>query len=199
MLRPNLAMDAPPTVITVGGVDYKIRTDFRVWIEVGEKLRDLLPTMESDEDVLRNAVVLTELCDLIIGDAAPWERGEHYIEFLREIGTFMAGYPHAPVRPGESGARTYSFEWDINEIIMAILCQYGVDLRFGAECNWWIFLEYFRCLAGEHQILKLMEIRGYDGKDAELKKRAARFALPKAQTADEARTMREINDLFYNC
>lgn len=198
MLRPNLAMDAPPTEITVGGAVYPIRTDFRVWIEAGEAMRNLLPEMDNDEDITHNAIVLTQLCDMIIGAADPWTDGKLYIEFLREISTFMAGYPHAPVGAGDGGARTYSFEWDINEIIMAIKCQYGVDLRFGAECHWWIFLEYFRCLAGEHQILKLMEIRGYDGKDTELKKRAARFALPKVQTAAEARTMREINDLFYN-
>ena len=154
--------------------------------------------MESDADIEHNALMLVTLCKMVIGEAAPWTRGEDYIEFLHEISTFMAGYPHAPVGAGDGGARTYSFEWDINEIIMAILCQYGVDLRFGAECHWWIFLEYFRCLAGEHQILKLMEIRGYDGKDAELKKRAARFALPRVQTADEARKMQEINELFYN-
>lgn len=194
-----MAMDAPPTEIKVGGAVYPINTDFKIWIEVGEKLRELLPTMENEEDLAHNALVLTQLCEMVVGIAAPWTQGENYMEFLREIGMFMAGYPHAPVNAGESGTRTYSFEWDLNEIIMAILCQYGVDLRFGAECHWWIFLEYFRCLAGEHQILKLMEIRRYDGKDAELKKRAARFALPKAQTAQDARTIREINDLFYNC
>lgn len=199
MLRPNMAMDAPPAEISVGGVLHPIRTDFRIWIEVGEKLRELLPTMESEAEILHNAFVLAELCEMTLGKPAEWKRGEDYMEFLREIGAFIAGYPRAPVGSGENGARTYSFEWDINEIIMAILCQYGVDLRFGAECHWWIFLEYFRNLAGEHQILKLMEIRGYDGKDAELKKRAARFALPKAQTAADARTIKEINELFYNC
>ena len=155
--------------------------------------------MESEDDLTHNALVLTQLCDMVTGIAAPWTKGEDYIEFLREIGTFLAGYPHAPVSAGESGPRSYSFEFDLNEIIMAILCQYGVDLRFGAECHWWIFLEYFRCLAGDHLILKLMEIRGYEGKDAELKKRAARFALPKVQTAQDARTIREINEIFYNC
>lgn len=192
-----MAMDAPPTEIMVGGAVYPVKTDFRVWIEAGERMRDLLPTMENDEEILHNAVVLTQLCALVMGRAAPWTRGEDYMEFLRAAGAFLAGYPHAPAEGGQGGPRTYSFEWDLNEILIAILCQYGVDLRWGKECHWWIFLEYFRGLCGEHQILKLMEIRGYDGKDAELKKRAARFALPKETTAEDARTMREVNEMFY--
>ena len=40
MIRPNLAQDAPPTEITVGGVAYSINTDFRVWIDVLRNMRD---------------------------------------------------------------------------------------------------------------------------------------------------------------
>ena len=38
-MRPNLAQDAPPTSITIGGRDYDCNVDFLVWIDVLRLLR----------------------------------------------------------------------------------------------------------------------------------------------------------------
>jgi hypothetical protein len=193
-------MDAPPTEITVGGKSYTIRTDFRVWIAVLATFRQLLTTIENDDDVQHNADVLVQLMLLVFPELPLWEDVSCYDDFIRALSEFIAGYAHAPVSSStgaQNSVQTYSFEHDLNEIVIAISCQFGVDLTVGHECHWWLFLEYFRCLSGNHQIIKLMEIRGYDGKDPELKRRAAQFALPNENSADDDRALKEINELFY--
>ena len=55
-----------------------------------------------------------------------------------------------------------------------------------------------RPVRGDHYILRLMEIRGYDGKDSELKRQAQRFALPREQTVEDEAMSDIFNELFYN-
>lgn len=196
MPRPNLAQDAPPTEITVGGVCYGINVDFRAWIGVLRELRDLIATPRNIDDVMHNAEVIAGVQNAIFGRLLPHPANE----VLSAISEFAAGYPEAPVEGGGRDVETYSFDWDINYIIIAIMTQFGIDLTYRRTepFHWWEFLLYFRALSGDHYILRLMEIRGYDGKDADLKRQAQRFALPRETTADDQAMLDEFNELFYN-
>ena len=40
MLRPNFAMDAPPTSIEIGGFAYPIAVDYRVWLWLVKALEE---------------------------------------------------------------------------------------------------------------------------------------------------------------
>lgn len=197
MLRPNLAQDAPPTELLVGGVSYKINVDFRVWIGVLHSLRDLIPTPQTAEHALHNAETLAEIEKAVFGTVIKAK----IEDVLLAITGFAAGYPEAPVAEGNSnGVQTYSLDWDINYIVIAIMNQYGIDLTYRRKepFHFWEFLVYFRALCGDHYILRLMEIRGYDGKDAELKRQAQRFALPRETTAEDQALSDVFNDIFYN-
>lgn len=201
MLRPNIVMDAPPTAITVGGLLYSIETDFRIWIDVASDMRKLIPEAREDEEIVHNAEIITIICVKIMGKPIAWESAEQIMDFIAEITQFMAGYPQPPIGASESaGAQTYSFDYDLNSIAVAFRKYYGIDITYTQEepLHWWLFLEYFRNLCGDDlMILKLMEIRGYDGKDKELRKQAARFALPVEQTEAERRVLQDIADEFY--
>lgn len=196
MPRPNLAQDAPPTEITVGGVAYGVNVDFRVWIDVLRSLRDLISTPKSLADVAHNAEIIASVQMAVFGKLIPHPAQE----VLAEISAFASGYPEAPVEGSGRTTETYSFDWDINYIVIAIMNQYGIDLTYRRKepFHWWEFLLYFRALCGDHYILRLMEIRGYDGKDADLKRQAQRFALPRETTADDQAMLDEFNELFYN-
>lgn len=201
ILRPNIAMDAPPTSIDVGGFTYTINTDYRVWIGVLHDLRELLPAPATEEEIAHNAVMLTKISmDILFGKPMKWETGEQIAEFLQAVSTFASGYPSAPIKPDNRvRPQTFSFEHDINPIVLAFKRYYGEDISYTCESyHWWIFLEKFQALCGDDlMILKLMEIRGYTGKDEELKRQASRFAIPHEQTASERLMMSEINDEFY--
>lgn len=196
MPRPNLAQDAPPTAITVGGADYTVNVDFRVWIDVLRLLRDLISTPATVEQAMHNAEVIGEMERAVFGDLIP----QPAADVLSAVIDFSRGYPEPPVEAGESAQSTYSFDWDLNYIIIAIQNQFGIDLSYRRTepFHWWEFLLYFRALAGNHYILRLMEIRGYDGKDSDLKRQAQRYALPRETTAEDQAMLDAFDELFYN-
>lgn len=196
MLRPNLAQDAPPTELLVGGNSYGINVDFRVWIDVLHELRNLYSAPENTEQAMRNAETIAKIELAVFGKVIH----ESIPDVLEAFSTFATGYPEAPV--GESGrdVQTYSFDWDLNYIILAIQSQYGIDLSYRRTepFHFWEFLVYFRALCGDHYILRLMEIRGYDGKDPEMKRQAQRYALPSEITAEEQAMFDAFDEMFYN-
>lgn len=196
MLRPNFAMDAPPTEIMVGGVSYAANTDYRVWLQVLDMLHQWRSEADTPELRQQNARLFGDLQVLIFGGVLA---DEDPAQVMASISEFLRGYPSAPMEAGENGPEVYSFNWDLNEIIIAIRNQSGRDISYRCEFfHWWEFLLEFHTLCGEHYILNLMEARGYKGNDAELLKRKRRCALPVEHTADEKAASDEINALFFN-
>lgn len=197
MMRPNLAQDKPPTEILVGGNSYSINIDFRVWIDVLHDLRDLIPTPKTPEQALHNTETIARIETAVFGRIIP----ESAVSVLEAINAFATGYPEAPIGEGKNNrVQTYSLDWDLNYIVIAIMNQYGIDLTYRRKepFHFWEFLVYFRALCGDHYILRLMEIRGYDGKDDDMKRQAQRFALPRETTAEDQAMLDEFDSLFYN-
>lgn len=185
-MRPNYAQDAPPASIEVGGFSYPCETDYRVWLDVLHQLRELRTDADTPELRDELAQQIMKLETTVFGGVLKDEDPASVIEAITE---FSKGYPSAPVNGAGDGSddRTYSFEYDLNEIIIAIRNQSGIDLSYRRKepFHWWEFLLEFHTLCGNHYILNLMEIRGYRGKDEELKCRKRRFALPDEYTAAE--------------
>ena len=105
----------------------------------------------------------------------------------------------APVSDtGDSREPAYSFEYDLNAIIVAIRDQHGVDLSWRRKepFHWWEFLLLFKTLSGDHYILNLMEARTYRGKDRELLRRKHACALPPEYTAEEQAERDAFNAQF---
>lgn len=197
MLRPNLAQDAPPTELSVGGNSYSINVDYRVWIDVLHDLRNIIPTPKTPEQAMHNTETIANIEKKVFGKVIK----ENVASVLDAIAAFAAGYPEAPVGEcKQQNVQTYSFDWDLNYIIIAIMNQYGIDLTYRRKepFHFWEFLVYFRALCGDHYILRLIEIRGYDGKDTEMKRQAQRYALPRENTAEDQAMLDEFDEIFYN-
>ena len=198
MLRPNLAQDAPPTQITAGGVAFDVNVDFRVWIGVMHDLRDLIIEPATPEHYLHNAQMIMNIETAVFGKMIDAD----VADALRAVAGFARGYPTAPVQGGDPArAQTYSFEYDLNHIVLAVQNQFGVDLSYARTepFHWWLFLAYFRALAGDHYLLRLMQIRGYTGDDKEMRRQARQFALPIEHTANDDANEAELDGIFYNC
>ena len=193
-MRPNYAQDAPPTEITVGGVAFKSNTDYRVWLDVLHSLRDLVPDAQTEEQLEGNATAIAEIETLVFGRLidAPVDA------VIYAVAQFAQGYPTAPMEREGDGEPTYSFEYDLNEIIIAIRNQSGIDLSYRRKepFHWWEFLLEFRTLCGNHYILNLMDARGYKGNDKELLRRKRMCALPREYTAAEKAEIDAFNALF---
>lgn len=194
-MRPNYAMDAPPTHIEVGGHPYPVNTDFRVWIEVMDLMNQISNNPDTPKKQERTGRAIEQIEILVFGGLLD---DENILDVLKGVSEFLRGYPSAPVSGSGNHEKTYSFQYDLNEIIIAIRNQHGVDLSYRNTdgCHWWEFLLYFHTLCGDHFILNLMNARGYNGKDKEMRKRKQAFALPVEVTADEQDEMDAFNALF---
>jgi len=196
-MRPNYSQDAPPTAIAVGGATYPADTDFRTWIQAVRMLGDFIPAAETPEHQQHNAELMCELQVLVFGGVL---EDEDPTETLKAIADFAQGYPNAPIAPsGRQNEPAYSFEYDLNYIILAIRNQSGIDLSYRRKepFHWWEFLLEFASLCGEHYILRLMEIRGYR-KDPEKPEQAkTRYALPRESSEGQAALLDDINAEFY--
>lgn len=198
-MHPNYAQDAPPTTITVGGSAYKIAdVDFRAWIRITRMMRDFIPLPKTPEQTRHNVDLMCEIQTAVFGGVL---EDENPIEAFRAIAEFSQGYPNAPVEPeGGQNAPAYSFDYDLNFIILAIRNQSGIDLSYRRKepFHWWEFLLEFQSLCGEHYILRLMEIRSYKKDQENPMHQKARFALPRETTAAEEAMLEDIDDEFYN-
>lgn len=192
-MRPNFAQDAPPTEISVGGSAYKVDTDFRVWIDVQKELRKInLST--TDPDIMdENEVILENIERMIFGGVLA---DENAIDVLKGIYEFLGGYPSLPVE-SDGGSPVFSFEYDLNMIILAIRNQSGIDLSYRCKhFHWWEFLLEFQSLAGDHHILNIMEIRGYKGNDKDMLRAKRAHALPVEYSAEELAQIDAFDALF---
>lgn len=194
-MRPNYAQDAPPTEISVGGCAYPCETDYRVWLDVLKQLNEIDLGDTSPEGRERIAERIVRLEETVFGG---YLKDEDPVQVINAIAVFSQGYPSAPVRATDRATRTYSFEYDLNEIIIAIRNQSGIDLSYRRKepFHWWEFLLEFRTLCGDHYILNLMEIRGYKGKDHEMKRRKQAYALPDEFSESEREAYAEFNAMF---
>ena len=193
-MHPNFAQDAPPTSIMVGGTSYDVKTDYRVWIDVQKELRKInLRTLDADQ-MDENERILEGIEREIFGGVLV---DENAIEVLKGIYEFVGGYPSLPVE-SSGGAPTFSFEYDLNMIILAIRNQSGIDLSYRRKepFHWWEFLLEFQSLCGDHYILNLMEVRGYKGTDKEMLRQKRIHALPIEYSAEEQAEIDAFEALF---
>ena len=193
-------MDAPPDHLTIGGADYPIATDFRVWLAIGERVNDLYAQPRSRGDALSNLRTICDMEALAFGGVL---EDEDPYQCLAAMLAFLRGYPEPPIEgTPEEKAPVYSFDYDLNYIVLAIRNQGGPDLSYRRRgpFHWWEFLLEFRSLCGDHYILRLMDIRGYEddaGKDAhrEAMRLKRRYALPPEMTADQRRAAEEFEKM----
>ena len=154
--------------------------------------------LETDDARLqqKNVQVLEEMQSIVFGGIL---EDEDIGEIFEAMCEFAAGYPSAPSNSGGNGGpRLFSFDWDLNYIIIAIRNQSGIDLSYRRKepFHWWEFLLEFNTLCGDHYILNLIDARGYKGNDKELLKRKRACALPLEYTAEEQAAIDAFNAEF---
>ena len=85
-MRPNLAQDAPPTSLQVGGGDYPVNWDYRTWLEITAKMGAIVPEADTPDDMQRNMALFEEIQALAFGGVLADEAPE-------DIKYFMCGPP----------------------------------------------------------------------------------------------------------
>lgn len=133
----DLTRKSLPNTITVGGKDFSIYTDFRLWMRLEISLHHMRPDG------------LIDIKYLFKNEHPTYCSVTDLLQFLRP----PAKYPRSSGR----GVEVISFEDDGDYIYAAFLQQYGIDLVDIKELHWHKFLALLSGLKDT----KMDEIMGY--------------------------------------
>ncbi|MBO5831556.1 MAG: hypothetical protein J6R01_08125 [Alistipes sp.] len=122
-----------PTVLTVGGVEYAIRTDFRAVIDVLKYYADT--EYESDEKALICLMILYEDFDSIPCESynEALERAVEFIDYGKS--------DHGSAKVSEPAFMDW--EQDAPLIISAVNAVAKTDIRSLPYLHWWSFLSWY--------------------------------------------------------
>lgn len=155
--------------LTVGGVEYPIRTDYRNVLRMFEAIQD--PELDQTEKGIVTIYMMFEdfsNADDVLNAAAA---GFDLEEAVRQIEWFIsAGAPEK----GNAGPPTYSWKQDEQMIFSDINKIAGKEVREMECLHWWTFLGYFNGI-GEGTFLYIVGIRDKLNKGKKLEKHEREF------------------------
>lgn len=160
---------ALPEVLTVGGEDYPIRTDYRNVLQVFEAFQD--PELTQEEKWIVAIYLLFEnfSCDDDVLEAA--QDGFDLGEAMKQISWFIsAGQPEKQVLEQP----TYNWTQDEQMIFSAVNKVAGRETRELEYLHWWTFLGYFNEV-GEGTFSFIVGIRHKLNKGKKLEKHEKEF------------------------
>ena len=143
----NLLCDKTPDTITVSGVEYKINSDFRVWIKF-----ELILTNQIDDTL--SAEVLAEIQRLIFKEPCPMN--EETVEAI--LNFYRCGKPPEKHSGGGDEKAVFSYDFDDGYIYAAFMEQYGIDLN-DVNLHWWKFRALFQSLNADCMFVKILGYR----------------------------------------
>ena len=181
----DLRQKGLPSHIYVAGEPYLLDTDFRKWIDIGEKLDNPEPKIEDIAYVIKGITVL----DLF----------RHRDEILKGIVDFYTN-PNSTPR-GESSGNEVILDYieDGEYIVGSFMQAYGIDLT-SVDLHWHMFKALFLSLPEDTKIKQIMQMRVYkkDNKSYERQSEELKRAWSLNKTSTQDIDMSDINELFYN-
>lgn len=150
----NLLVDELPESVTVDNREYKIRTNFRVFI-----LFELL----WQDDNLELKEKLKRSFRLCYHDEIPpnYEEAANALMWFYKCGK-EDNLQKQAIAAKRGKTRIYSFDFDDDYIFAAFMSQYGINLQRIKYLHWWEFRAMFNSLTNENEFVKIMEYRSID-------------------------------------
>ena len=155
-----------PTKLNINGVDWNIRTDFRVVLDILIAIGD--PDLEDDEKWLACLTILYEDFEKM--------PSEDYIEACKQAKTFIdMGQEEEKDKGKPSKPRVMDWEQDAQLIVPAVNKVLGKDVRGIDYMHWWTFLSAYMEI-GECTFSHVLSIRTKKAKGKTLEKWEQEFA-----------------------
>ena len=140
----------PPESLTVGGPEYPIDTDFRVWV----KFQAAVTEKGTDGKKAERLCAFMEKMGLPPGEEALNAMLDFYTAASTEKA--VAGQKNRPA--------AFDFEKDSEYIFAAFMGAYDIDLTT-ARLHWWTFKALFKALPEDCEFCRIMRYRTIDLKD----------------------------------
>lgn len=170
----QLLFRRPPDVLIIGEVEYRIRTDFRLWLSLPE---------------------LEDLTVLFKG-----KNPSFYGYFSEEAIDKIVNFYHCgkEVERTEDSINVLDFKIDENLIYAAFKQAYNMDLYDlePEQLHWHKFKALLDGLPPDTTLSRVVEIRSYNGDDPEYKRLRDKFALPRALSEEEEAAGRRFDEVF---
>lgn len=146
----NMLINSVPDGLKIAGTEYKIHTDFSVWIEFEKLLSD-----ESE-----NAhKTISDIKNLIFCDKQPPQRADE--ETVNKILWFYRCGKKLQKSSHTSEKEIFSYDYDDGYIFSAFLEQYHIDLE-QTKLHWWKFHALMLSLSDTTEFVKIMGYRSVE-------------------------------------
>lgn len=146
----NMLINSVPDGLKIAGTEYKIHTDFSVWIEFEKLLSD-----ESE-----NAhKTISNIKNLIFCDKQPPPRADE--ETVNKILWFYRCGKKLQKSSHTSEKEIFSYDYDDGYIFSAFLEQYHIDLE-QTKLHWWKFHALMLSLSDSTEFVKIMGYRSIE-------------------------------------
>lgn len=146
----NMLINSVPDSMKIAGTEYKIHTDFSVWIEFEKLLSD-----ESE-----NAhKTISNIKNLIFCDKQPPPRADE--ETVNKILWFYRCGKKLQKSSHTSEKEIFSYDYDDGYIFSAFLEQYHIDLE-QTKLHWWKFHALMLSLSDSTEFVKIMGYRSIE-------------------------------------
>ena len=146
----NMFLDSVPSSLLIDGTEYKINTDYRVWI------RYQLMLFDSEEE--NPEELYQKILNLVFAGKKPPQKD--YEETTEQIMWFYRCGKPIPKNIGKN-KEIFSYEHDDGYISAAFRQQYQIDLD-EVKLHWWKFYAYFLSLQDNTEIVKIMGYRSVE-------------------------------------
>lgn len=140
---------APPGALTVGGLEYPIDTDFRVWVQ----FQAAMTGKGTDQEKAARLCAFMERLGLPPGEEA-----------LNAMLDFYTAASTENAVGGKNRPAAFDFEKDSEYIYAAFRGAYGIDLTT-AQLHWWTFKALFKALPEDCEFCRIMRYRTVELKD----------------------------------
>lgn len=150
----NILLDILPTTVTVDGEEYPIDTNFRTGIQFEMLISDRSVPKDERAYIALRLYFGENIPSNIVGAA------EAMADFYR-CGNKPEDRRHMYIGR-RRWDKIYDFDADSALFYAAYLAQYGVDLNEIDYLHWWKFMAMFEGLHRDHEIQRIMQIRGTD-------------------------------------
>ena len=159
----NILCDSLPDSVSVFGENYKIKTDFRLWILMLDLFDRCKTINDRPLDILTAAkcamhIVMPDYqspCDL-----PPIT----LVRLFEEFALFAKGdlpSDSAQSAGSDSGEQVFDFSADAEIILSSFLKEYGIDLT-RTRMHWWKFLALLRSLPADSEFMRVVRLRMLD-------------------------------------
>lgn len=176
----DLTAKSLPNTVRVGGRDFLINTDFRVWMRFEISLSKMKPNDYVDVSYLF-ADEHPKYCNI-----------PALLEFARPHNELPRAISHSKVI-------AYDFELDSDLIYAAFWGQYGIDLMTIEDLHWHKFLALFNGLNDSTKMKEVMQYRCYEknsDKKKDIYEELRRAWEIERKTLEEQKEIEEFSSLF---